>query len=101
MDKEEVTEDLNQEDVQRQNEALAQQAFKKDIADSDLTLIGDKSTICQVVQLLAYIRHAIQNNLQTEIKVKVGHKIANGTFMFAVNGLEIPDYRTQDEIEIN
>lgn len=75
--------------------------FRRDVADSDIRLIGDKMTICQVVQLLAYIRHAIKNNLQTEIKVKIGSKIANSDFMFAVNGLEIPDYITQPEAEIN
>lgn len=93
MENKEVTEDKQQE--------LQQPMFKKDVADSDVTLIGDKPTICQVVQLLAYIRHAIQNNMKTQINVKIGHKIANGTFMFAVNGLEIPDYRTQPDIEIN
>lgn len=75
--------------------------FRRNVVDSDVRLIGDKMTICQVVQLLAYIRHAIKNNLQTEIKVKIGGKIANSDFMFAVNGLEIPDYITQPEVEIN
>lgn len=75
--------------------------FRRNVVDSDVRLIGDKMTICQVVQLLAYIRHAIKNNLQTEIKVKIGGKIANSDFMFAVNGLEIPDYITQPEAEIN
>lgn len=98
MENEEVKKEVNEEVNEEQ---IIQSPFKKDIVDSDVTLIGDKSTICQVVQLLAYIRHAIQNNFQTEIKLKVGYKIANGTFMFAVNGLEIPDYRTQEEIEIN
>ena len=93
MESKESKEVVEQEQVQS--------PFKKDIADSDVTLIGDKPTICQIVQLLAYIRHAIQNNMKTEINVKIGHKIANGTFMFAVNGLEIPDYRTQPDIEIN
>ncbi len=74
---------------------------QKDLVDSQVIFVGDKTTICQVVQLLAYIRHAIQNNMKTDIKVKIGYNITNSDFMFSVNGLQIPDFRTQDEAEIN
>jgi len=40
--KKEVVEEVNEEQI-------VQSPFKKDIVDSDVTLIGDKSTICQVV----------------------------------------------------
>lgn len=64
-------------------------------------MIGDQSTLCQIVLLLSYIRHAIRNNMQTNINVKIGQKIANGKFLFDVNGLEIPDMITKDFVEIN
>lgn len=64
-------------------------------------MIGDQSTLCQIVLLLSYIRHAIRNNIQTDINVKIGQKIANGQLMFDVNGLEIPDMIVQDNVEIN
>ena len=45
MESKEVKDDVQQEEYLQQRA----NAFKKDIADSDVTLIGDKSTICQVV----------------------------------------------------
>ena len=76
-------------------------ATTSNLAEADVKLIGDRTTICQVVQFLAYVRHAIRNNLKAEIKVKVGSNVANGQLLFDVNGLEIPDLITQENIEIN
>lgn len=75
--------------------------FDPNLTNSIVRLIGDKYTICQVIELLAYIRHAIKNDMQCEINLKIGHKIAGGQFMFDVNQLEIPDYKTQSTFEIN
>lgn len=71
------------------------------IGNSELRLIGDKMILVQIIKLLAYIRYAVKNNLKTEIKVKIGEKIANGQFMFDVNQSEISDLITQDSIEIS
>ena len=68
---------------------------------TNVKMIGNFDTICQIVNLLAYIRHAIKNNEQREIKVKIGSKVSDGKFMFDVNGLEISDKIAQDFIEIN
>lgn len=55
------------------------------LTNSVVRLIGDKFTICQVIQLLAYIRHAIKEDKPTHIDVKLCHNIANGEFIFDVN----------------
>lgn len=68
---------------------------------TEVKMIGNFDTICQVVNLLAYIRHCIKNNEQKDITVKIGHNISDSSFMFDVNGLEISDKITQDEISIN
>jgi len=54
-------------------------------------MIGDKITLIQVIKLLAYIRHAINERRPIEFKVKIGEKIADGQFSFDVNKLEVPD----------
>lgn len=69
--------------------------------ETNIKVIGDKTTVCQVVQLLAYIRHAIKNSERADITVKVGRNIADGHFLFDVNGLEIPDLITQKFVDIN
>lgn len=80
---------------------IEQTEFGKNLAETNIKMIGDQSTLCQIVLLLSYIRHAIRNNMQTDINVKIGKKIANGQLMFDVNGLEIPDMIVQDNVEIN
>jgi hypothetical protein len=75
--------------------------FNQNLTETNIKLIGDNTTICQVVLLLSYIRHAIKNNIQTDINVKIGKKVANGQLLFDVNGLEIPDMIIQDSVEIN
>ena len=75
--------------------------FNQNLTETNIKLIGDNTTICQIVLLLSYIRHAIKNNIQTDINVKIGKKVANGQLLFDVNGLEIPDMIIQDSVEIN
>ena len=71
------------------------------LVETNIRIIGDKRPIIEVVKLMAYIRHAIRNNLKCEIKVKLGHNIANTPFMFDVNGLEVQDFITKNEVIIN
>lgn len=68
---------------------------------TELKFIGERTTICQVIQLLAYIRNAIKNNRRQDIKVTIGKNIENGKFLFDVNGQEIPDLKAQPTLEIN
>ena len=71
------------------------------IGNSEVRLIGDKIILVQVIKLLAYIRHAIQNGMKTNIDVKIGQRIANAEFTFDVNQLPIDDLITQDEIVVS
>lgn len=71
------------------------------LTEADIHMFGDRMVISQVVQLMAYIRHAVKNNMQTEIKVKIGGTVANSEFMFDVNGCQVPDLITKTEAEIN
>lgn len=71
------------------------------LVESFIKIIGDKSTVCEVIQLLAYIRYAIQNKQQTKIEVNVGSKVNSDFFDFQVNQQEIKDYIAQNYIEIN
>lgn len=71
------------------------------LAEADLHLFGDRTILAQVTQLVAYIRHAVKNNLSTEITVKIGNTQANAEFMFDANGCVVPDLVTQKEAWIN
>ena len=71
------------------------------LVETNVRFIGDKDTISQIVLLLAYIRHAVKNNLKTDIKVSIGNNIVNKELMFDVNNQEISDYITKDILEIN
>lgn len=78
-----------------------QQFYDPNLTDSEVKLIGDFTTICQIVKLLAYIRNTINNDEQTEITVKVGGKMSGRKLLFDVNGTEVPDVISQKYIEIN
>jgi hypothetical protein len=75
--------------------------FKSNLTETNIRLLGDKTTLCQIVLLLSYIRHAIKNNIKTSLNVKICEKVADGQLLFDVNGLEIPDMIIQDSVEIN
>ena len=75
--------------------------FKPNLVETDVRIIGDSQAISQVVLLLAYIRHALRNNLHTKIEVEVGKDIANVDFAFDVNQQEIKDYITKENIIIS
>lgn len=69
--------------------------------EADIQMFGDKTTLTQIVLLLAYLRHHIQNKTPGEIKVSVGKHLETEAFNFSVNGEEIPQIMPQNEIEIN
>lgn len=71
------------------------------LVETNVRFIGDKDTISQIVLLLAYIRHAVKNNLKIDIKVSIGNNIVNKELMFDVNNQEISDYITKDILAIN
>jgi hypothetical protein len=75
--------------------------FTKNLVETNIRCIGDKTTVCQIVELLAFIRNSVANNREENITVKIGHKVANAKFLFDVNQLEIPDLKTQPVVEIN
>ena len=85
------------------SEALSTEVtvFKPNLVETDVRIIGDSQAISQVVLLLAYIRHALRNNLRTKIEVEVGKDIANVDFAFDVNQQEIKDYLTKESITIS
>ena len=85
------------------SKALSAEAtvFKPNLVETDVRIIGDSQAISQVVLLLAYIRHALRNNLHTKIEVEVGKDIANVDFAFDVNQQEIKDYITKESITIS
>lgn len=84
--------DSNKETIDETNHRLV---------ETNVRFVGDKSTISQVVMLLAYIRHAVKNNLRKDINVEIGKYVANKELLFDVNGQEIDDFISQDFIEIN
>ena len=71
------------------------------LVDTIVHFVGDKSTISQVVMLLAYVRYAVKNNLRKDIVVQIGKNVVNKELLFDVNNQEIDDYIAKDFIEIN
>ena len=71
------------------------------LVDTIVHFVGDKRTISQVVMLLAYVRHAVKNNLRKDIVVQIGKNVVNKELLFDVNNQEIDDYIAKDFIEIN
>ena len=75
--------------------------YNSNLVETNIRLMGDKTVVAQTVQLLAYIRHAIRNNLTTKIQVDLPNTAANVPFMMDVNGMEIPDLVTVERVQIN
>lgn len=73
----------------------------KDSFETDIKLIGDKGPITQIIILLAYIRHYLQNNESGEIKITIGKKMKTDFFAMQVNDQEIPGIFPEESIEIN
>ncbi len=75
--------------------------YNNSLVETNVRLMGDKTVVGQVVQLLAYIRHAVRNNLKTSIEVNINNTVANVPLMFDVNGIEVPDLVTVDKVQVN
>ena len=74
------------------------------LAEADVHMFGDRLILAEITQLLAYIRNAVKNNAQAEIRVVIGQSsdtVANAEFMFDANGCQVPDPVVQKEIAIN
>ena len=75
--------------------------YNNNLVETNVRLMGDKTVVAQVVQLLSYIRHAVRNNLKTSIQVDIPITVANVPFMFDVNGVEVPDLVTISKAQVN
>ena len=64
--------------------------YNNSLKQVDIRLMGDKTIIAQTIQLLAYIRHAIRNNLKTNINISIENTVANLDYMFDANGMQVP-----------
>lgn len=71
------------------------------LAEATVKLIGDRATVCQVVQLLAFVRNAIRSGAKKTISVDLCRKVNGGKLLFDVNGMEIPDLIAPDRMEID
>ena len=74
------------------------------LADAEMKMFGDRTILAQIAQLIAYIRYAVKNNQQTEIKLiinKSENTVADAEFMFDLNGCQVPDLVPQSEVFIN
>lgn len=76
-------------------------AYNNNLVDTNIHLVGDSTTIAQVVQLVAYIRHALKNNMKTKIEVDLPNTVANVEFMMDVNGMQVPDLVTVKKTQVN
>lgn len=76
-------------------------AYNNNLVETNIRLVGDKTAIAQTVQLIAYIRHAIRNNQKQHIYVNISNTVANIPYMMDVNGMEVPDLVTVNNVQIN
>lgn len=82
-------------------EELEARIKSSNIRDFDIGVITDRAIGIQLTKLLAYIRHAIKNNEQRDITVRIGRNVQNADFSFMINDQEIKDLICQDIVEIN
>lgn len=75
--------------------------YNNNLVETNVRLMGDKTVVAQVIQLLSYIRHAVRNNLKTTIEVDINNTVANVPFMLDANGLAVPDLVTVKKTAIN
>ena len=75
--------------------------YNNNLVETHVRLMGDKTVVAQVVQLLSYIRHAVRNNLKASIQVDINNTVANVPFMLDANGVEVPDLVTVSRAQVN
>ena len=71
------------------------------LVETTVRFLGDRTLIAEIVQLLAYIRNGVKNNVKGSITVSLGQTVANPNLMMDVNGFQVPDLVIQDKIQIN
>ena len=71
------------------------------LVETTVRFLGDRTIIAEIVQLLAYIRHGVKNNVVGDMTVTFGGTVANPSLMMDVNGFQVPDLVIQDKIQIN
>lgn len=69
--------------------------------ETEIKLVGDLSTIREIVILLSYIRNILDEGRSQDIVVSVGKNIKTEGFGMAVNNMEIPDIKSKDTATIN
>lgn len=69
--------------------------------EADIRMFGDKTTLTQIVLLLAYIRYHIQSKMPGDIKISIGKHLETEAFSFSVNDQEVPQVIPEKELEIN
>lgn len=72
--------------------------------NATVEMFGDRSTLTQIVMLLAFIRTFIQQKQPAELKLSIGkHLVSNDEFTFSVNGQEIQQLKADNKaiLEIN
>ena len=75
--------------------------YNNNLVETNVRLMGDKTIVAQLVQLLSYIRHAVRNNLKTTIEVDIANTVANAQLMMDVNGMQVPDLVTTSKVQVN
>lgn len=71
-----------------------------DPKDINIHIISERSTLKEIITLLAYIRSAINSGRKHNIMINIGHN-KKTKFSFSVNDEEIPNYVVKDELTIN
>lgn len=69
--------------------------------DADIHIFGERTTLTQIVVLLAYLRDMIQSKTPGDLKLSVGKHLDTDVFSFTVNGQEISHIKAARELEIN
>ena len=91
---------MMQENIQF-NSQVELDNYNNNLVETTVRLMGDKTVVAQVLQLLAYIRHGIRNNMKTTINVNIGSTVANVPFMIDANGMQVPDLVLVNDVKIN
>lgn len=76
-------------------------SHNNNLVETTIRFLGDRTIIAEIVQLLAYIRHGVKNNVVGDMTVTFGGTVANPSLMMDVNGFQVPDLVIQDKIQIN
>lgn len=71
------------------------------MVETNVRLLGDRTIIAEIVQLLAYIRNGLKNNQKTVINVHLMQTVADPVFTFDVNGMQVPDLVLNKDIQVN